>query len=363
MPARRSDRALTVQATCVDGVFMWSRWQPERRLNFNSYFVRGVDDSLLVDPLPIDDAAAERALELGGAAWIAITNRNHERAAKAAAERFGAKIAASEADAAGMSVPVERILKDGDEIGPAHVVALDGFKTAGEFALYLPSTRAVIVGDALCGDPAGTLRTMPDAELGDVRRAAKSLRRLRALHPLHVLVGDGTPVFARGYETISACLERRADAGLNVVNLDELPFRRSLGPGSYSADDVEIGFRLGAEKLGYRATRLQPGDVFCPTHWHTAEEELFIVWEGTPTIESPHGTTDLRAGDMVAFPTRFYGAHKLLNRSDVPATVILIANTNPYDVCFYPDSKKLLVEATDTIVRAEPILDYFDGET
>ena len=46
-----------------------------------------------------------------------------------------------------------------------------------------------------------------------------------------------------------------------------------------------------------------------------------------------------------------------------PATVILIANNNPHDVCFYPDSKKLLVEMTDTLVRSEPILDYYEGET
>jgi uncharacterized cupin superfamily protein len=70
----------------------------------------------------------------------------------------------------------------------------------------------------------------------------------------------------------------------------------------------------------------------------------------------------LRRGDLIAFPTREFGAHKLLNRSDAPATLILIANTNPYDVCFYPDSKKLLVEATETLVRSEPILDYYEGE-
>jgi len=32
------------------------------------------------------------------------------------------------------------------------------------------------------------------------------------------------------------------------------------------------------------------------------------------------------------------------------------------DACFYPDSRKLLVEATVTIVRSAPQLDDFDGE-
>jgi uncharacterized cupin superfamily protein len=325
-----------VQQTSIAGVAMWSRWQADRSLHFNSYFVQA-GENLLVDPLPLDQADAEQILSCGGVTWIVITNRDHERDAGAAAERFGASVAASEPDASAMSIRAGRILSDGDAIGPARVIALEGLKSVGEFALYLPSDQTVIVGDALWGDPAGSVRMMADEKLIDPKLAARSLCKLRAVHPRHLLVGDGTPIFERAYEAITACLESRVDAWVNVVNLDELTFRPSSGPEPYRADLAEIGFRLGAEKLGYRATRLDPGTEFCPTHWHTAEEELFIVWEGTPTIESPHGSTQLRRGDLIAFPTRPFGAHKLVNRSDAPVTVILIANTNPYDVCFYPD--------------------------
>jgi uncharacterized cupin superfamily protein len=351
-----------VQPTAIDGIAMWSRWQADRNLHFNSYFVRGHDENLLVDPLMLDDADVEHIRAAGGAAWIVVTNRDHERAARAAAETFGARVAASRPDADEMSVRPQRILCDGDAIGATTVIALDGFKTPGEFALYVPPSRTLIVGDALWGDPAGSLRMMPDEKLGDPKRAARSLCKLRATHPRHVLVGDGMPIFERAYDAIGDYLETRAGDRVNVVNIDELPFRFSPGPENYNADLAEIGFGLGAEKLGYRATRLNPGDAFCPTHWHTAEEELFIVWDGEPTIEGPRESTLLRRGDFVAFPARESGAHKLVNRSDAPATVVLIANTNPYDVCFYPDSKKLLVEATDTLVRSEPILDYYEGE-
>jgi uncharacterized cupin superfamily protein len=351
-----------MQKTAIDGIAMWSRWQPDRNMDFNSYFVQHEGENVLVDPLPLDDADLERIRASGGVKWIVITNRDHERDAASAAERFGAQIAASRPDADEMSVEVSRTLSDGDEIGGARVIALDGQKTAGEFALYFPSKATVLVGDALVGDPAGSLRMMSDKLLADPRSAALSLRKLRAVHPRHLLAGDGAPVFDRAYEAITACLERRTDAHLNAVNLDELDFRLYHGPASYAVEDAEVGFLLGAEKLGYRATRLEPGAAFCPTHWHTAEEELFIVWEGAPTLETPHGTMQLRRGDLVAFPTREFGAHKLVNRSGATATLILIANTNPYDVCFYPDSKKLLVEATDTLVRSEPILDYYDGE-
>lgn len=351
-----------MQQTAIDGIAMWSRWQPDRNMNFNSYFVQSDGENILVDPLPLDDADADRIRASGGVQWIVITNRDHERDAAAAATRLGAPVAASRPDAGEMSVEVQRVLSNGDEIGAARVIALDGLKTAGEFALYLPSRETVLVGDALVGDPAGSLRMMSDKLLADPRRATRSLCKLRAVHPRHLLVGDGAPVFGGAYEAITACLEARTEAHVNAVNLDELDFRVYHDPAEYTVDMAEIGFLLGAEKLGYRATRLPPGAAFCPTHWHTAEEELFIVWDGAPTLETPHGAMQLRRGDLIAFPTREFGAHKLLNRSDAPATLILIANTNPYDVCFYPDSKKLLVEATETLVRSEPILDYYEGE-
>ena len=40
----------------------------------------------------------------------------------------------------------------------------------------------------------------------------------------------------------------------------------------------------------------------------------------------------------------------------------MIASADPGDVCFYPDSQKFVVEATGTLVRDHPQLDYFDGE-
>jgi uncharacterized cupin superfamily protein/glyoxylase-like metal-dependent hydrolase (beta-lactamase superfamily II) len=351
-----------MQRTIIDGIAMWSRWQADRNLYFNSYFVHDGEENLIVDPLPLDDGDAAEIAAKGGAAWVVITNRDHQRAASDVAQHFGAKIAASEGDASALTVPVDRLLHDGDTIGGARVIALAGLKTAGEIALRWPYKRTVLVGDALWGDPAGAVRMMPDDKLADPILAARSLRKLRASNPRHLLVGDGTPVFGNAYQVISSYLETRGDAHVNVVNLDELTYQSTGGPGPYRDIFAEIGFVIGAEKLGYAVSRLEPGVATCPMHWHVGEEELFIVMEGTPTLETPHGSTVLRPGDFVAFPTREFGAHKVVNYTDKSALVIAIANTNPYDVCFYPDSRKVLVEATDTMVRSEPVLEYYDGE-
>lgn len=352
-----------MQDTVVDGVAMWSAWQPDRNLFFNSYFVASRDGNLLVDPLALSEEDVAQIEGRGGVAWIAITNRDHERESRAASARFGAKIAAGEADVPMLSVSVDRSLRDGDTISGAMVVALDGLKTPGEFALSLRGRRAVVVGDALWGAPAGALRMMDDRKLADPARAALSLRKVRGLFPRHLLVGDGAPIFGRAYEALSECLDARDDVHTNVLNLDELRYVEDRGdPEGYRSRFAEIGYLLGASRLGYRAALLPPGEAFCPLHWHTAEEELFIVWEGSPTLRTPRGEVTLRRGDVIAFPTDARGAHKVHNATAEPCTILMIANTSEDDVCFYPDSDKVLVEKTGQIVRASPALDYFDGE-
>ncbi len=71
----------------------------------------------------------------------------------------------------------------------------------------------------------------------------------------------------------------------------------------------------------------------------------------------------MRAGDLVAFPVGAGGAHRLENRSEHDALVVMLSNYDPADVCFYPDSRKHVVDAADVLVRDHPQLDYYDGET
>jgi uncharacterized cupin superfamily protein len=351
-----------VQKTIVDGVAMWSAWQPGPNVFFNSFFVEAERGNLIVDPLPLAEADAAQIDEQGGAAWVVITNRDHERDAKNVATRFGAKIAASEADAPLLGIPVDRVLKEGDEIGGGRVLTFEGLKTPGEIALHFRAKKTAIAGDALWGDVAGKLRLGP--KIADTGRAALSLRRLAAARLDHLLIGDGQCIFGNAKAALWSALEACTEVYVNKANADELPWEKDAPNGHqpYVCSWLDIDFYIGAEKLGYRIARIEPGKAFCPLHCHAAEEELFIVTEGEPTLVTPRGNWRLRKGDYVAFPTRPSGAHKIVNEASVDCEVIMIANVDLDDVCYYPDSKKALIERTELLLRDHPVLDYFDGE-
>ncbi len=352
-----------MQATVVDGISMWSAWQADRNLYFNSFFVRSSDGNMAIDPLPADEGTAA-TIAREGLAWIVITNRDHERDARALAAATGAKLVAGEGDAPLLSGPVDRTLKNGESFLGALVIALEGLKTPGEIALYFRQSGTIVVGDALWGNPAGSLRLMPDDKLADPPRAVLSMRRLRMLKPRNLLTGDGTCLFGDAYEVLGRCLDARGDALASRINFDELVWRNDPDgtPERYRSSNAEIGFAIGADRLGYQMARIPPGQWWCPRHWHAAEEELYVVFEGAPMLETPRGSYRLRRGDFVAFPVGPVGTHKLINDTGAEALVLMLSNVSRDDICYYPDSHKVLIDQSDLILRDNPALDYYDGE-
>lgn len=364
-----------MQPLAIDGLYAWSRWQSDRAMHFWSYLLVREGGNVAFDPLPIGEEEAAAIEALGGVTTILLTNRDHERGAAQLRDRFGARILCSRAEAELFGLTVDGTFDDGSPAfasarshGPVDVLpgiyalGLHGAKTPGEAIFVLAERNVAIVGDALLGTPAGALSFLSDDKLADPAALALSLRRLWALQPRALLLCDGAPLFAGVDDALSALLESRGGPAANRINLDQLewePFD-DVG-GRYKGRCAEIGLLIGARKIGYRAVELPPGARFCPLHSHNQEEEVFYVIDGTPTIRTSRGSVRLRPGDVMAFPVGDRGAHQLLNESDSACTVLLFGLDEPNEVCYYPDSRKILIGWRQTIVRDDP-LDYYDGE-
>jgi uncharacterized cupin superfamily protein len=356
-----------MQALALPGVFSWSRYQPDGSMYFNSHFFALPSGNVAVDPLALEDGDLEWIASLGGVAWIVVTNRDHLRETVALRERFGARVATSKADADALGIHVDRILADGDEaFAGATVVTLEHQKTPGEFALHLAKCKALLVGDAMVGTPAGLLSLLPDPRYADVRRAALALRRLWALQPQTLLVGDGASLYSGATRAIGTLLFERAGLAANRINLDEVSYEAFTGPEGtpFRSRDAEVGYVIGAEHLGYQVVKLEPGARFCPLHAEFSEEELFIVLDGTPSIRTATETLPCRRGDFIAFPTGPEHAHQVMNESAAEATILLLGQERHQNIVYYPDSDKLLARTPEMrrMLRATPTLEYFDGE-
>ena len=350
-----------MQALAVPGFHAWSLWQPERGMFFTSFLWVREGGNVVFDPLPLSDDDARAVDALGGVTTILLTNRDHERAAAATRERFGARVLASEREAELFELRVDGTF--GRKALPGLIaIPLDGAKTPGEVAFLTEDRAVAIVGDAILGTPAGALSFLPDAKLRDPVELALSLRQLWSPWLRTLLLGDGASIYGGADESLATLVETRGGPAANRVNVDELEYEFSEGGnGKYASHDAEIGWQIGARRLGYQMVRIPAGARFCPMHSHDKEEELFFVIEGRPSVGTPRGTLQLRPGDFMAFPVGDRGAHQLLNESGADALVLLLGAQEEDEVVYYPVSRKVLAGRRRLMMR-EDRLDYFDGE-
>ena len=346
-------------------VYSWSCFSEERQIDFNGHLWVRPEGNVLIDPVPMIDSDLAQLDQLGGADFIVITNRDHEREAEFFKARTGAQVAAHRADADLMTEAPDRMLEDGDEIVDGLVtVHLSHGKSPGEIALYWPERKAVLAGDLVVGAPMGRFSLLMDDKLADPPAAALELRKLLALDFEVLLVGDGHSVFQQARQRLVECLEERVDIYINRINEQDVEWAHRPGPAGYSWQVKEIDAQIGARNLGYRLIRLPPGSATFPLHFHYFGEELLYLVEGECTLLTPRGEIAAVAGDFVAFPPGPGSAHKFVNRGTEPCVMLALGTEVEGEVAEYPDSQKVLSKALPGwgIFRKNEAVTYWDGE-
>ncbi len=138
-------------------------------------------------------------------------------------------------------------------------------------------------------------------------------------------------------------------------------------PPGYRSGLARIGRLAGGEELAVKLFEIPPGEQLCPYHYEYVEEWLLVL-EGTPTLRTPAGEEELDRGDVVCFPAGPQGAHKLANRAEAKAVVIMFSSAHEPAVAVYPDSDKIGVWTPNEgdkimVKRADGDVGYYEGET
>jgi len=153
---------------------------------------------------------------------------------------------------------------------------------------------------------------------------------------------------------------------MNRTNLNDVELSYDEEPKGYGAGYRRISPLVGAEEINLNVVELARGQAVCPYHYEYVEEWL-IVLEGEVAVRTPEGEELARRGDAVCFPTGPAGAHKVTNRGDAPARVVLFSSSRRPAVAIYPDSDKIGVfpgrdEDRAMLRREDGNRDYWDRE-
>lgn len=124
--------------------------------------------------------------------------------------------------------------------------------------------------------------------------------------------------------------------------------------------DRDFGTSAGSEATGMSHVTLGPGGEGYPPHCHSAEEELFVVLDGTGTVVLGQEEHEVRRGHVVARPPGTRVAHSF-RAGDDGLTYLAYGTRDPNDIVYYPRSSKINFRGVGVIARLEK-LDYWDGE-
>lgn len=143
-----------------------------------------------------------------------------------------------------------------------------------------------------------------------------------------------------------------------IRNVDELPLAAGVR-GRFGWHMHDLGRGTGSATSGLRHDRIEEGQWTCPSHWHSAEEELFVVLDGHGEVELGTTRYPVRAGSLVACPPGTGIEHTMV-AGPGGLTYVVFGTRRPYDVCHYPRSSKVAFGGGPTF-RITPV-DYYDGE-
>jgi uncharacterized cupin superfamily protein len=128
---------------------------------------------------------------------------------------------------------------------------------------------------------------------------------------------------------------------------------------------IDVSEALGSQSTAMYIYDLLPGRSSCPYHYEY-EEEWLLVLDGTLVLRAPDGEQTLERGDLVCFPADHAGAHKLLNRGESTARMMMFSNERAPAVTVYPDSDKIGVWPGDDdnalIFKRSTAVPYSEGE-
>lgn len=153
---------------------------------------------------------------------------------------------------------------------------------------------------------------------------------------------------------------RRANVSSDDFEYDE------QDPEGFRAGVAQVGKTAGGEAIAIKAFEVPPGQSVCPYHYEY-EEEWLLVLVGAVLVRTPEGEQELTAGDLVCFAPGPEGAHKVRNRAEQAARIVMFSSAREPAVAVYPDSDKIGVwpgnEADHVMLRrGDGQVDYYDGE-
>ena len=194
------------EATLIaPGIYRWSAYSPEHRVELTSHSVYHAGVMLVFDPIPVSPEVLDWFPTPVAPSAIVLTNGNHPRSAREWQERFACPVWGPRG-ATVDTVAVRPLDRDKWPWSDWQIHPLTG-GGPGETAFYLPPRKLAVFGDAVVNLPGRPLELLPDKYCTSARTLRESLAQLIDRAEIETaLFAHGNPILQSAGELIQCLL-------------------------------------------------------------------------------------------------------------------------------------------------------------
>jgi glyoxylase-like metal-dependent hydrolase (beta-lactamase superfamily II) len=190
-----------------DSLYHWSMYDPEIKCEMGCAALKAASGWIVIDPVPLAEAAWEELLAMASLRAILLTNGNHVRDTVALRDRHKVPVVTAPDTRRDITeLRPEVTLLPNELLYGVTAIAIPG-ATPGETAFY-SKTGVMILGDAIINiSTESGLEFLPDKYCANAEQNRASLRKLLD-YDFHTLTfAHGSPVTTRAKEKLSALLD------------------------------------------------------------------------------------------------------------------------------------------------------------
>jgi glyoxylase-like metal-dependent hydrolase (beta-lactamase superfamily II) len=199
-----------------DTLYHWSVYDPAVKCEIGCAALKFASGWVVIDPVPLAEAAWKELLALASLRAILLTNGNHVRDTVSLRQQHQVPVVTAPDTRRDITeLRPDVTLLPGELLYGITPIAIPG-ATPGETAFY-SKTGVMILGDAVINTspeagagPAAGLEFLPDKYCADAEQNRASLRKLLAFDFHTLTMAHGAPVTTHAKEKLSALLDHQS---------------------------------------------------------------------------------------------------------------------------------------------------------
>lgn len=149
----------------------------------------------------------------------------------------------------------------------------------------------------------------------------------------------------------------------NISNINNIPGEYMYDPNFQSMmKTVLVGDAVGSKKIYVNIDYVKPGAASVKYHWHSRQEEFYLIMSGSGVLRMNGEEIALKEGDVISAPAGKDTGHQFVNNSSEILQILDVGTREKGDIITYPDENVILIKDRGMAFRADERIESWSSD-